>query len=40
VLDITLEDTKYIGDIVGTRVENISYYITFGKHATKDVGGC
>ncbi len=30
----------YIGDVAGARVENILYYITFGKHVTKDVGGC
>jgi hypothetical protein len=30
VLDITLEDTKkYIRDVVGIRLENILYYITF-----------
>jgi len=30
VLDIALEDTKkYIGDVAGTRVGYILYYITF-----------
>jgi hypothetical protein len=41
------KDTKkYIGDIIGIKVENILYFIyifeprVIGKHGRKDIGGC